>query len=375
MYYRLARNRFQKEKQTIALIIIADDIIMPKLDSAIKQIDWNSLTDSQKQQANKIYRDAKEFYGYKLLDDFLRFYYSNESIKNNYSGQSIKTMDKIKRTMSEIAESYPISDTFNDFINEVGYSKYQLGDMWSDDFDYEGMLQMALTINENWSIGELQSLYDSFEDVNYHTVNSYLNKIIDYIENGNINLAKAYIIIYKKKIAELLADEYSEQEASQMIMGGNLAQKRKVGKVMHEFKHGKLKSNDRVVTDRNQAIAIALSEAGISKKEEGGIISTFKLPSSDVIPLGQGGIPQYNTPLDHWALYYERGGKMSLGGGVKRYKEGERFYDEMGNEYRYAYYQKGIGHWLNDMRNNGILVFGGVKEIPNRFSKINKALL
>jgi len=221
----------------------------------------------------------------------------------------------------------------------------------------------------------LQSLYDSFEDVNYHTVNSYLNKIIDYIENGNINLAKAYIIIYKKKIAELLADEYSEQEASQMIMGGNLAQKRKVGKVMHEFKHGKLKSNDRVVTDRNQAIAIALSEAGISKKEEGGIISTFKLPSSDVIPLGQGGIPQYNTPLDHWALYYERGGEMSLGGGVKRYKEGERFYDEMGNEYRYAYYQKGIGHWLNDMRNNGILVFGGVKEIPNRFSKINKALL
>jgi len=372
---RTLRNRFQKEKQTIALIIIADDIIMPKLDSAIKQIDWNSLTDSQKQQANKIYRDAKEFYGYKLLDDFLRFYYSNESIKNNYSGQSIKTMDKIKRTMSEIAESYPISDTFNDFINEVGYSKYQLGDMWSDDFDYEGMLQMALTINENWSIGELQSLYDSFEDVNYHTVNSYLNKIIDYIENGNINLAKAYIIIYKKKIAELLADEYSEQEASQMIMGGNLAQKRKVGKVMHEFKHGKLKSNDRVVTDRNQAIAIALSEAGISKKEEGGIISTFKLPSTDVIPLGQGGIPQYNTPLDHWALYYERGGKMSLGGGVKRYKEGERFYDEMGNEYRYAYYQKGIGHWLNDMRNNGILVFGGVKEIPNRFSKINKALL
>jgi hypothetical protein len=281
----------------------------------------------------------------------------------------------------EMVKHLDIPNTMLDFTLKTKMAhggemnKYQLGDMWSDDFDYEGMLQMALTINENWSIGELQSLYDSFEDVNYHTVNSYLNKIIDYIENGNINLAKAYIIIYKKKIAELLADEYSEQEASQMIMGGNLAQKRKVGKVMHEFKHGKLKSNDRVVTDRNQAIAIALSEAGISKKEEGGIISSFKLPSSDVIPLGQGGIPQYNTPLDHWALYYERGGEMSLGGGVKRYKEGERFYDEMGNEYRYAYYQKGIGHWLNDMRNNGILVFGGVKEIPNRFSKINKALL
>lgn len=281
----------------------------------------------------------------------------------------------------EMVKHLDIPNTMLDFTLKTKMAhggkmnKYQLGDMWSDDFDYEGMLQMALTINENWSIGELQSLYDSFEDVNYHTVNSYLSKIINYIENGNINLAKAYIIIYKKKIAELLADEYSEQEqeASQMVMGGSLAQKRKVGKVMHEFKHGKLKSNDRIVTDRNQAIAIALSEAGISKKEEGGMIENFKLPPSDFVPITNGGIPSYNTPLDHWALYYEQGGEMGLD--MKKYKVGERFYDEMGNEYRYAYYQRGKGHWLNDMKNNGILVFGGLKEIPNRFSKINKALL
>ena len=41
----------------------------------------------------------------------------------------------------------------------------------------------------------------------------------------------------------------------------------KVGVVMKEFKDGKLKSSSRKkVTDRNQAMAIALSEAGISKK-------------------------------------------------------------------------------------------------------------
>src|SRR5262245_37534664 len=44
----------------------------------------------------------------------------------------------------------------------------------------------------------------------------------------------------------------------------------KVRRVMHEFKHGELHSGSKEgpqVTDRKQAIAIALSEAGLSKKD------------------------------------------------------------------------------------------------------------
>ncbi len=42
----------------------------------------------------------------------------------------------------------------------------------------------------------------------------------------------------------------------------------KVGKVMHEYKAGTLKSGSGAkVTNRGQAIAIALSEAGKSKKK------------------------------------------------------------------------------------------------------------
>lgn len=92
--------------------------------------------------------------------------------------------------------------------------------------------------------------------------------------------------------------------------GGSIAQRKKVGKVMHEYKTGKLKSHGKVVTDRNQAIAIALSEAGLSKKEQGGIIEQFQLPASDFVPITNGGIPSYNTPSDHWELYYEKGGKI-----------------------------------------------------------------
>lgn len=48
-------------------------------------------------------------------------------------------------------------------------------------------------------------------------------------------------------------------------------QENKIHKVMHEFKHGKLKSGSKrgkEVTDRKEAIAIAMSEAGLSKSED-----------------------------------------------------------------------------------------------------------
>lgn len=44
---------------------------------------------------------------------------------------------------------------------------------------------------------------------------------------------------------------------------------KKVEKVMHEWKHGKLKSSSgSKVTSRKQAIAIGLSEAGLSRKKK-----------------------------------------------------------------------------------------------------------
>lgn len=45
-------------------------------------------------------------------------------------------------------------------------------------------------------------------------------------------------------------------------------QSRKVGKVLGEFKGGKLKSSSgQKVTSRKQAIAISLSEAGLARKK------------------------------------------------------------------------------------------------------------
>ena len=46
----------------------------------------------------------------------------------------------------------------------------------------------------------------------------------------------------------------------------------KIKKVMHEFKHGELHSGSKhgpMVMDRKQAVAIAMSESGMSKKKRG----------------------------------------------------------------------------------------------------------
>jgi hypothetical protein len=52
--------------------------------------------------------------------------------------------------------------------------------------------------------------------------------------------------------------------------GGKPAGKEKVGKVMKEFQSGKLKSSSgKKVTNPKQAIAIGLSEAGMSKPKKG----------------------------------------------------------------------------------------------------------
>ena len=68
--------------------------------------------------------------------------------------------------------------------------------------------------------------------------------------------------------------KYLNENRDKFNSGGQTdAQKEKISYVMDEFKSGNLKTSyGTKVTDNKQAIAIALSEAGVDKKEDGGVI-------------------------------------------------------------------------------------------------------
>ena len=77
-----------------------------------------------------------------------------------------------------------------------------------------------------------------------------VDDIVDFLDNNVANLKQSYTSV---KFAE---------------GGATSAQKRKIGKVMHEWKAGKLHSGSKkgpIVKSQEQAVAIALSEAGLSK--------------------------------------------------------------------------------------------------------------
>jgi hypothetical protein len=102
----------------------------------------------------------------------------------------------------------------------------------------------------------------------------------------------------------------------------------KVRKVMHEFKAGELKSSSgQKVTNPKQAIAIGLSEAGISKKAKGGAMKESKMMvKKEVEFMKKKGAPK--SMLKHEAAEM---GAMKRGGKVKKMAMGGVAASKMGS--------------------------------------------
>lgn len=89
---------------------------------------------------------------------------------------------------------------FEQYITEA--RKFKIGDMWSKDFDYAGMLAAGLKVDVNTPIKKLNKLFDSFTDVNYHTAAKDLGIAIEWIEDGDKKGAKGYMDRFHKAVKE-----------------------------------------------------------------------------------------------------------------------------------------------------------------------------
>jgi len=68
--------------------------------------------------------------------------------------------------------------------NEVATKTFKPGDMWSNDFDYVGMLKYGAQYGYyELGLDTLKDLFESFTDVNYHREAQDLGNAIDYMED------------------------------------------------------------------------------------------------------------------------------------------------------------------------------------------------
>jgi hypothetical protein len=66
------------------------------------------------------------------------------------------------------------------------------------------MLTKGMEAGVDWSIEDLQMLYTSFEDVNYHSEAGYLYGAIHELKNGNIEIAKVDMDKFNSACAKTL---------------------------------------------------------------------------------------------------------------------------------------------------------------------------
>lgn len=71
--------------------------------------------------------------------------------------------------------------------------KFKIGQMWSEDFDYVGMLKSGIRVKDTAKVENLRKLFNSFEDVNYHTASSPLWEAINILEGNEGNRSEAIL--------------------------------------------------------------------------------------------------------------------------------------------------------------------------------------
>lgn len=83
---------------------------------------------------------------------------------------------------------------------------YKLGNKWSENFDYDGMLETGANVTEQTPVSDLQKLFDSFEDVNYHTESEPLWEAIQGKKAGQEEYFRSNLAKFKELCSQCLAD-------------------------------------------------------------------------------------------------------------------------------------------------------------------------
>ena len=142
-----------------------------------------------------------------ILDEFEEFFsvnYESGSDYNEVMGVNRKG-EKQPETDGSTAAKYKRAAKGLEEVEEA-VNAYTPGDMFSTDFDYEGMLKAGLKVRINTPVDVMQKIYDSFEDVNYHRENAHLGNVIDAIKEGDKGAALDALKSFRREIKNTMSD-------------------------------------------------------------------------------------------------------------------------------------------------------------------------
>lgn len=172
----------------------------------------------------------------------------------------------IKKAKEELAEIEKKSEDKKPSATPKKSKGYKLGDMYSSDFDYEGMLEMALTTNKSWSKKDLRKLFDSFEDVNYHTPSQPLWDAINNSKNDKEveeNLKKFHKLV-KEELGEVEEVVVKKEESKKKKESTSALQKCK--DLLAKYEEKKKTDAKRLKKRAEQGKPIELTPAETVKK-------------------------------------------------------------------------------------------------------------
>ena len=170
-----------KESVDVNEAVSRSDKAVKDLEKQGSQIDYLEDADSE---TKKIWKKS----GVNTDDENTIILYS---YVNDSWPETKKILKKHSVDFKELEDPNSAGESFIVFVNESidlnEAKKFKPGDMWSNDFDYDGMMKYALTVNHKTPIKTLTKLHDSATDVNYHTPFRGLGNAIDWITDDGVN--------------------------------------------------------------------------------------------------------------------------------------------------------------------------------------------
>ena len=161
--------------------------------------------------------------------------------------------------------------------------KYKLGDKWSEDFDYDGMVEYGRTIDTKTSEKTIEKYADSLEDVNYHTLAKPLFDLEVAMCGDKEKIKRHFLVNFRRTLSKQLVefgDEPLSTDEIYFFAKGGMASK--MYYIVYNEENGEKSYAEVPATSEKEAIEKLKKEGGVER-----IVSVRKMDNDEFAKGGE----------------------------------------------------------------------------------------